>query len=291
MLLGGLPACEGQQAKAPAGKDFLVTIETEYGPIYAVLHDQTPSHKANFVKLAKKGYYDSLLFHRVIPEFMVQGGDPTSKTAPPDQPLGNNGPGYTQPAEIVPQFYHGRGAISAARKPDQINPKKESDGGQFFIVQGKKISQAELEAMKVDLKTLYQYFVQLAQRPGQETLRNGYMQAEQTQDEQQMIDYILKNKDLVEATFNIEVDRPMDAQRMKVYQEQGGAPFLDGGYTIFGQVVSGMEVVDKITAQPRDGRDRPQQNIRMKVKVTEMTRAAITKRFGYVYPAPAVQGK
>ena len=137
-------AC-GQSGK----NDQLVTITTEYGEIVAILYDETPLHKENFIKLAKEGFFNDVLFHRVIQGFMIQGGDPDSRNAPADKQLGNGGPGYTIPAEINPKFFHERGALSAARLGDNINPKRESSGSQFYIVQGTVFKDEDLNQFKI----------------------------------------------------------------------------------------------------------------------------------------------
>lgn len=196
---------------ATTGGDAMLLIETSMGNIKVKLYDSTPEHKKNFLKLAKEGYFDSTLFHRVIPGFMVQGGDPDSKHAQPGQPLGAGGPGYTIPAEIGAK--HFRGALSAARQGDEVNPEKRSSGSQFYIVQNGPVPAAQLDQI-------------IAQKGLQ------YTPSER--------DYYLK---------------------------VGGTPFLDGDYTVFGTVVEGLDVVDKIANAQRDPRDRPVQNIAMKVKV------------------------
>jgi peptidyl-prolyl cis-trans isomerase B (cyclophilin B) len=285
-------ACDGQ--KAPAGKDFLVTIKTKHGDMHAIFYDETPKHKENFIKLAKQGFYNDLLFHRVMSEFMAQGGDPTSRNAAAGTPLGNNGPGYTLPAEIVPQYYHHRGAIAAARKPDQVNPNKESDGSQFYIVQGKKMTEAELRdpQMRINLHKLYELFMQLVQQPDQQALKAQYFEVQNTNDQQAMVNFIIKQKDLCEATFNVELDNPITEAQIKAYTTEGGTPFLDGGYTVFGRILDGFEVLDKMTAEPGDGMNRPLQDIKMTVTVEELSRKEISKRFGYTYPAaPVPKGK
>lgn len=186
-----------------------VLISTSLGDITVALYDETPQHKANFIKLVKESYYDGTLFHRVIKGFMVQGGDPNSKTAKPGQPLGNGGPGYTVPAEFVPSLIHKRGAVAAARLGDQMNPTKASSGSQFYIVDGTVYDNAQLDMLQ--------------QRTGK--------------------------------TFT--------AEQRQAYSTIGGAPFLDGDYTVFGEVVKGMEVVDKIAAQEKDPRDRPVQDVKI----------------------------
>lgn len=179
---------------------YRAVLTTQYGKIVLELYNHTPKHEANFVKLCKKHFYDGTLFHRVIPGFMIQGGDPESKTAKPGQMLGNGDVGYTIPAEFRKEYFHQSGALAAAR---DNNPAKASSGCQFYIVQGKKFTEAELKNIEK---------------------RTGH-------------------------TFTPE--------QMKVYETIGGAPHLDGNYTVFGQVIKGMNIVDKIADQKRDKYDRP----------------------------------
>ncbi|MCO6493996.1 MAG: peptidylprolyl isomerase [Phaeodactylibacter sp.] len=188
-------------------------IETEMGNMKVELYDSTPKHKENFIKLAEQGFYDSLLFHRVIPGFMIQGGDPDSKTARPGQPLGQGGPGYTIDAEIG--AVHTRGALAAARLADQVNPQRESSGSQFYIVAGQQFGEEMLNQVEQ---------------------QNG-------------IQYT--------------------PEQRKAYLENGGYPPLDGAYTVFGRVVEGMDVIDKIANVQRDRMDRPVQDIRMKVRIID----------------------
>jgi cyclophilin family peptidyl-prolyl cis-trans isomerase len=189
-----------------------VLITTEYGDIKIRLYDETPLHRDNFIKLTKEKFFDSTLFHRVIPSFMIQGGDPQSKTAQPGQPLGMGDVGYRIPAEFNSNLIHKRGVLAAAR---DNNPQKASSGCQFYITQGRKYADAELD--------------QIAKARG--------------------------------ITWT-------DAQ-LQTYKELGGTPSLDMNYTVFGEVISGLEVVDKIAAEPRNGSDRPNKDIRMTVKIVE----------------------
>lgn len=191
----------------------LVEISTDYGNMIVELYDATPKHKDNFVKLVEEGYYDGLLFHRVIQDFMIQGGDPDSKEAKPGQPLGMGGPGYQVDAEFVDSLVHVKGALAAARTGGPSNPLKKSSGSQFYIVQGRDVTERDL---------------------------NG-----------------------IEAARNF---RYTSAQR-EAYLEQGGTPFLDREYTVFGQVIEGLDVVDKITAVMKDGRDRPKEDVQMTMRV------------------------
>ncbi len=214
------------QAQKKKKKDYLVTITTEAGPMRLILFDETPLHKANFIKLAKEKFYDGLLFHRIIAAFMIQGGDPNSRNAKPNEALGNGDVGYKIPAEIRPDLFHQKGALGAAR---DNNPQKESSGCQFYIVQGRSMTGADLER-------------QLERSPR----------------------------------------KPTEAQK-KVYQALGGTPHLDGGYTVFGQVIDGLAVIDSLATRPRDARDRPVKDISMQVSVEPMRKKKITKKYGYSF--------
>ncbi|UOR05491.1 peptidylprolyl isomerase [Hymenobacter aerilatus] len=205
LLLG--TGCASTRSAAPAStstktskKDQVVTISTSQGDIRLILFDQTPRHKANFLKLAKKGFYNGTTFHRVIPDFMIQGGDPNSKDNNPN----NDGAGQRNekliPAEIRPELHHRYGAVAAARTGDAVNPRRASSASQFYIV-----------------------------------------------------------------------------------ENQQGVPRLDGAYTVFGQVISGMDVVEKIAAVPKDGRDRPITDVKMKMKVEKLSKQKIAAQYNYQY--------
>lgn len=262
-------------------KDQLVTIKTKYGDMYAILYDETPKHKENFIKLAKEHYFDSLLFHRVIEGFMIQGADPESKHAGPNQRLGNGGPGYTIPAEINPKLFHEKGALSAARLSDAMNPEKASSGSQFYIVQGTKQSESQL---KVDPdkynRALQQFFQKAENQPYRDSI-NSFIQR---QDQHGFQTYVENLKPVVEKQLGISVDRDISPEVVKAYTTIGGTPQLDGQYTVFGKVIKGLDVIDKIAAAPRDMNDRPVEDIRMTVTVEEMPRRKIEKNYGYTYP-------
>ncbi len=202
-----------KRVKIDAPENCLIEIETEFGIMIAELSDETPLHRDNFSKLAEESYYDGLLFHRVMQNFMIQGGDPKSKNAPPGTSLGNGGPGYEIPAEFRPTLTHVKGALAAARTPDQVNPEKKSSGSQFYIIHGKSLSDSELDRIE-----------------GQKDIR-------------------------------------YTPEQRKAYLENGGYPLLDQNYTVFGQVISGLEVIDKIAEAKRDGRNRPESDIKMKVRL------------------------
>ncbi|HRG68403.1 MAG: peptidylprolyl isomerase [Saprospiraceae bacterium] len=189
-----------------------VLIETSLGNMIAKLYDQTPLHRDNFNKHAEQGYYNDLLFHRVINGFMIQGGDPQSKNAESGAMLGSGGPGYTIPAEFNRAFIHKKGAIAAARTGDQVNPKKESSGSQFYIVQGSLQTDQALNQMED---------------------RKGIKYSE---------------------------------EQRTAYKTLGGTPFLDMEYTVFGEIIEGLDVIDKIASVKTERGDRPSQNVTMKIR-------------------------
>lgn len=201
----------------PVAKGRLVQLTTDYGTMVIRLYDSTPLHRDNFIKLVKAGFYDSLMFHRIIQQFMIQGGDPDSKNAEPGQQLGaGSAPGVERiPAEFRSNLIHKKGALAAAR---DNNPDKASSNCQFYIVQGQTYNDTALNMMECNVRQ---------EDPG---------------------------------------FRFTEAQR-KVYKTIGGTPFLDQNYTVFGEVIKGLDVLDKIAALPKDGNDRPTQDVRMKMKM------------------------
>lgn len=194
---------------APLGQKVL--LSTSLGNMTILLYDETPLHRDNFIKLVNEGFYDGLLFHRVIPDFMIQGGDPNSKNAKPGQMLGSGGPGYTIKAEILSELYHKKGALAAARLGDQQNPQRNSSGSQFYIVQGKKYTPQELNNVIRHTGAAY------------------------------------------------------TADQINTYQTIGGTPDLDTQYTVFGEVIEGMEVIDKIAAVKTVAPNRPSEDVKMKI--------------------------
>ncbi len=209
------------QAAAPASEETntktgrKALIKTDYGNMTVLLYDETPKHRDNFIKLVKEGYYNGTLFHRVIRDFMIQGGDPDSKGAAANQPLGRGGPGYTIQAEFHPEYIHKKGALAAARQGDQVNPERRSSGSQFYIVQGKKVTAAELN--------------NIAKRTG--------------------------------AIYTPE--------QIKTYETIGGTPFLDNQYTVFGEVIDGLDVIDKIAAVQTGAMNRPVKDVKMTIEMID----------------------
>ncbi len=244
-----------------------IKINTTEGEIIVRLYDETPKHRDNFIKLAKEGYYDGTLFHRVIKDFMIQGGDPNSKDAPAGKMLGTGGPGYTVPAEFVyPQLFHKRGALSAARQGDEVNPNRESSGSQFYIVWGKVYKLQELKQMERQLgmqqeQTVFNKLV-ADNRAKIMDLRRNRDQAglQELQDE-----LIAQTK----ATC-AEMPKPeFTPEQVETYTTVGGTPFLDNQYTVFGEVESGLEVVEKIQNTATASGDRPKVDISMTMEVVQ----------------------
>lgn len=262
-------------------KDFVVTIKTKHGDMVAILYDETPKHKANFIKLAKEHYYDSLLFHRVIAGFMIQGGDPDSKKASAGQQLGKGGPDYTIDAEFNPKFFHEKGALSAARRGDLENPTKASSGSQFYIVQGAKVPEEEL---RIDMTKFNGAMTTLLQIPANKGLRDSintlYAAGDMDAFQKKMITLIPR----IEKETGVKVGKDISPEKLKAYTTVGGTPHLDGGYTVFGKVIKGLDVVDKIAALPKGAGDRPIEDVRMVVTVEEVAKKKIEQLYGYKYP-------
>jgi cyclophilin family peptidyl-prolyl cis-trans isomerase len=261
--------------------DHLVTIKTKYGEMVAILYDETPKHKENFIKLANQHYYDSLLFHRVIEGFMIQGGDPDSRKAAMGQRLGNGGPGYTIPAEFNARLIHEKGALAAARLGDAMNPERASSGSQFYVVHGTKHTE---EQLKVDPDKFNRALQQFFQKPENAAYRDSINTFMQNRDEPGFKAYLDKLRPVVEKQLGTSVEKDISPETLKKYSTLGGTPMLDGQYTVFGKVIGGLEVIDKITAAPRDQFERPLEDVRMVVTVEEVPRRKIEKTYGYTYP-------
>lgn len=249
-------------------KSNFVLIETSMGNIKIRLYDETPQHRDNFLKLVEQHYFDDLMFHRVIKGFMVQGGDPDSKGAPAGKSLGSGGPGYTVPAEIVyPKLFHKRGALSAARTGDQANPLKASSGSQFYIVWGDLYSEVQLAGMEDQKKqqAMQTYFQSLA------TQRMDSIQKMQSANDQSGLGKLQAELvQLTEAEFkNNPTKGSFTAEQKKAYSTVGGTPHLDGEYTVFGEVIEGLDVVGKIQAVETATGDRPKKDILMKMSIVK----------------------
>lgn len=266
--------------------EYVVTIKTSYGDMVAILYNETPKHKENFIKLANSKFYDSLLFHRVMNEFMIQGGDPESKKAVAGQSLGSGNPGYTIEAEFRPTLFHERGSLAAARTPDAGNPTKASSGSQFYIVQGKKYTTEEIDQFEESLRNnkKSQYLREIIMSPKYTGLLTQIQEHQRAQDGAWLNEFFEKSDTLIVKEKPGYKPFAFTPEQKAVYTTVGGTPFLDGEYTVFGKVIKGMEVVDKITAVAKDAQNRPNEDIRMFVSVKQLTRKKIEKEYGYVFP-------
>lgn len=255
-------ACKsGQKKDGNMEKETVLKIETSMGDIKVKLYNETPKHRDNFIKLAKDGTYNGTLFHRVIKDFMVQAGDPESKNAPKGKMLGSGDVGYTVPAEFVyPKYFHKKGALSAARQGDEVNPKKESSGCQFYIVTGKVFNDSTLLNMEQqkNQNKVTEAFNALAQKHMKEIYK---MRKANDQDGL----YALQDTLFIQAEAEAakQPDFHFTPEQIKAYTTVGGTPHLDGEYTVFGEVVEGMDIVDKIQ-QVKTGRsDRPEEDVKI----------------------------
>jgi len=203
VFLGLNLSVSAQKAKAAAESRTKVQIHTDFGDITLVLYNETPKHRDNFIKLVNQGWYNGSPFHRIIKDFMIQGGGSNGK----------DDPGYTVPAEFVAKYFHKKGALCAARTGDEVNPAKASSGSQFYIVQGRKFDDTQLDA------------------------------------------------------FEKRMSKPFTPEMRQAYKTQGGTPHLDGAYTVFGEVIAGLDVVDKIAAVQVEGGSKPVKEVKMTVKI------------------------
>lgn len=279
MFVFGLTVSTYEQK--PSKKDFVITIKTNYGDMVAILSDETPKHKANFIKLAKEHYFDSLLFHRVISGFMIQGGDPNSKKAKPGEVLGNGGPGYLIDAEFSPKLFHKKGALAAARTN---NPEKASSGSQFYIVQGAVLSSSAGGELKVDQPKLRQALQQFLAKPERASLRDSLNKLYSTSTREAFNKKVFSLVPQIEKETGTKLTKDVSPEIIKAYTTIGGTPHLDGDYTVFGEVIKGLDVLDKIAGVAKDGTDRPLEDVRMFVSVEELSKKKITKLYGYQYP-------
>ena len=233
------------------------------GDIVVRLYDETPIHRDNFVKLAKEGYYDGTLFHRVIKNFMIQGGDPDSKGAPAGKMLGVGGPDYTLQAEIQDGLFHKRGALAAARQGDEVNPERRSSGSQFYIVWGQVYNENQLRQFSKQLRMqkVQDVFHALAS-----DYRAEIMQMRREKNRVGLQE--LQDKLVAEAESQVGSDGLTENQ-MKLYSTIGGTPHLDGQYTVFGEVEEGLDVVELIQGSATGRADRPLDDIEMRMVVIE----------------------
>ena len=238
-------------------------MHTSLGDVTLKLYNETPLHRDNFIKLVKEGTYNGLLFHRVIKDFMVQGGDVTSKDAPMNKSLGAGDLGYTVPAEFVyPKYFHKKGALCAARTGDEVNPERASSASQFYIVTGKKYTEGELKQMEKQLKNrLKQSIFARLQTENKAKIMQLYRNGEK--EELAILRDTLVGKTELEAEKRKE-EACLPAELREAYRSVGGVPFLDNQYTVYGEVVDGIEVVDAIQKVKTNKQDRPLENIVIK---------------------------
>jgi cyclophilin family peptidyl-prolyl cis-trans isomerase len=247
-----------------------VKISTKFGDIIIELYNETPQHRDNFIKLANEKFFDGLLFHRVINEFMIQGGDPESKGAAEGARLGNGGPGYQIPAEFVDGLFHKKGALAAARESDQVNPERKSSGSQFYVVQGKVFSLQVLKQMQLKfdqnqtVKLMNDYF----QNPANAETLNKVKTLQQEEKFDEVNEVYREVQTIVTSTPDY---KPFEftPEQIEAYTTVGGTPHLDGAYTVFGQVIEGLKVIDAIAVQQTDKNNRPVEDIEMNIEVIE----------------------
>jgi len=280
LLLLVFISCSSSEDDVPKTDDIAI-ISTEFGEIHVVLYDETPQHKDNFIKLAQEGFYDSTTFHRLIEGFMIQGGDPNSKD---DNEMndGQGGPGYTIEAEFNNEFVHKKGALAAARLGDQQNPEKRSSGSQFYIVHGRSIPSIELDQIQAQRnesgrQDMIRKYIQAPERVELLNKLKGFMERQQMDSVEATITEIepVATVGFVPVTYT--------AEQRASYSEIGGVPFLDGNYTVFGEVIHGLDIIDKIVIQETSAGDRPVVDITMSVRIENMNREEVETEFSYSY--------
>ena len=261
---------ESQSSASQKGKTEKMTkveLETSLGKIVVELYNETPQHRDNFIKLVKEGYYDGVLFHRVIKDFMIQTGDGNSKTAGPETSLGDGDPGYTIEAEFVyPKYFHKRGALAAARTGDQVNPERRSSGSQFYIVTGKVYSSDELQMMTKRMNDVKKQDI------FRRLITENSAKIDELQNNHDNEGIKTLQNELIQKTEAEAAENPfkMTDEQLNAYTSIGGTPHLDGQYTVFGEVVEGMDVVDKIQNTTTGRLDRPTIDIRIiKAKIVK----------------------
>jgi peptidyl-prolyl cis-trans isomerase B (cyclophilin B) len=264
-------ACAGTLAScsntAKNSNSSVALIKTDYGNIKVKLYEKTPEHRKNFVELTEEDFYDGLLFHRVIENFMIQGGDPDSKDAEPGKRLGGGSLDYTLPAEFVAEYYHKRGAVAAARRGGASNPEKRSSASQFYIVQGKVFTPGQLDTLEMTKNARHRKEIVAQQIEAHRAELEAFRENNDREGFNVRLAEIREEADsLMEA--NGTKFEFTDEQR-EIYTTIGGYPSLDGDYTVFGEVVEGMDVVDKIAAVETDEHDRPVEDVKMEVELVK----------------------
>ncbi len=266
ILVCGFVACKSDKKAKDMSEETKLKIETTAGDIVVKLYNETPQHRDNFIKLAENGTYEGTLFHRVIKDFMIQAGDPDSKNASKGQMLGAGDVGYTVPAEFVyPKYFHKKGALSAARQGDNVNPQKASSGCQFYIVTGKVYSDSALLNMEQQMNQMRfnNLFNTLASKHAKDIYK--MRKAGDQEGLMNLQDTLIAQ---VEKQLAGQPEFRFTPEQVKAYTTVGGTPHLDGEYTVFGEVLEGMDVVDKIQRVKTDRNDRPEEDVKIiKVEV------------------------
>jgi len=262
LAIAATSSCSFSQNK-PVPEGPMVLIKTKYGDMKVVLYNQTPLHRDNFMKLTKERVFDSLIFHRVIKGFMVQGGDPKSKRATQEQVLGDGDLNYTIPAEIVPGIIHKKGVIAAARNGDEENPERRSSATQFYLAQGKVYKLDDVPSIELNLNNRAAESLFLKLKSEKIDTLMLFQMARNKEGYDKLLEK-LKQKAILQVDKN---PVRLTKQQIETYTTLGGIPHLDGAYTVFGEVIDGLSVIDSIAAQPTGLNDRPLENIRMKIEV------------------------
>lgn len=245
--------------------ETLVLIETTMGNMKVKLYNETPRHRDNFIKLVNEKYYDGVLFHRVIKDFMIQTGDPNSKNAAKGVSLGSGGPKYTIPAEFNANLIHKKGALAAARTSDNVNPKKESSGSQFYIVQGKISSDGELNGIETNYNNnlKMQRMREFLMAPENSAIKNEFIKYQQERNNTKLDSLQKIVSASVDEKYKNDGDFKYTDEERKAYKTIGGTPFLDMNYTVFGEVVEGLDLIDKIASVKTASGDRPEEDIKV----------------------------
>ena len=262
-------------ASCATEKDYLITFDTKYGKMYAILYDETPVHKENFIDLASSGRYDSTSFYRIIEDFMIQGGDVFNKEGM------NQEDWYTLSAEFDESLIHEKGSIAAARQGDNTNPEMRSSGCQFYIVEGKVYDKT---ALTTDIRKLQQAFSKYLQLDSHSELRNKYSDLYQKGEYDSINSLMLSNKIVLEKFFNLNLGLDKRINQIQAYTTGGGTPHLDDTYTVFGKVIKGLDVLDEIASLETTGNSTPITPVYMKVNIALISKKKIAKEYGYQYP-------
>lgn len=245
--------------------EIKVVLKTTHGTIKLKLYNETPKHRDNFIKLVNDHFYDGLLFHRVIQSFMIQGGDPDSKNSKSGVVLGNGEVGYTIPGEFDAKLFHKKGALAAARQSDDVNPKRESSGCQFYIVQGRFFNDSLLnfQEQQINNSKKQMIFNAILNQPENQTNKASIVSFQQRGQMDSVRAVVSKFEAAVESEFAKTTPYKFSEEQRKAYTSLGGAPHLDGAYTIYGEVTEGLDIVDKIAAVPVDGTARPIEDVKI----------------------------